>query len=135
MKVACQSTTATDCSHRAISMLLILVEVFGGGTELTVLSPLTYTLCLFLAPLITASYRCIVQVLDSKNFIQDPCCMIQISSCMLCYWTSCLICDYPYDTEHAMIVYSVSYSMSITAIIPTMMLAQRIGGICYGISA
>ena len=27
VKVACRSTTATDCSHRAISMLLILVEV------------------------------------------------------------------------------------------------------------
>ena len=27
VKVACQSTTATDCKHRAITMLLILVEV------------------------------------------------------------------------------------------------------------
>ena len=28
VKVACQSTTVTDCSHRAITMLLLLLEVF-----------------------------------------------------------------------------------------------------------
>ena len=36
VKVACQSTTATDCSHRANSMLLILVEVQTAGTDLSV---------------------------------------------------------------------------------------------------
>ena len=38
VKVACLSTTATDCSHRAISILLILVEVFVkvAGQSMTV---------------------------------------------------------------------------------------------------
>ena len=31
VKVACRSTTATDCSHRAITMLLIPVEVSESG--------------------------------------------------------------------------------------------------------
>ena len=36
VKVACQSTTATDCSHRATSMLLILVEVSVKMAQLSI---------------------------------------------------------------------------------------------------
>ena len=35
VKMACQSTTATHCSHRANSMLLTPVEIQTAGTELS----------------------------------------------------------------------------------------------------